>query len=163
MGLLVVVCPEQAVAKTRSKAKKPGREDKRVCVESYYKAKESFQSGRLLDAKEPLGRCARPVCGSFLQQECTALYLQMDSDIPSVVPVVIDAADASGSAFEVRMDGEVLTSKLDGIAIPVNPGWHDFTFSAENRVFATQKILIAQGQHNRPISISQRPPAGTQF
>jgi hypothetical protein len=160
IGLVVAVCPEQAIAKTRSKAKKRGREDKRVCVESYYKAKESLQAGRLLDAKEPLGRCARPVCGSFLQQECTKLYLQMDSDVPSVVPVVVDAAGAPGAAFEVRMDGELLTSKLDGIAIPVNPGWHDFAFSAENRVFATQKILIAQGQRNRAISVSQRPPEG---
>ncbi len=160
IGLLVAVCPEQALAKTRSKAKKPGRDDKRVCVESYYKAKESLQSGRLLDAKEPLGRCARPACGSFLQQECTVLYLQMDSDVPSVVPVVVDAADGAGAAFEVKMDGELLTSKLDGIAIPINPGWHEFSFSTENRVFATQRILIAQGQRNRPISVSQRPPEG---
>jgi hypothetical protein len=159
VGLLVALYPEQALAKARHKARRPAREDKRVCVESYYKAKESIQSGRLIEVKEPLGRCARAVCGSFLKQECTKLYLQMDADVPSVVPIVVDAtAGEAGAAFEVRMDGEPLTSKLDGLPIPVNPGWHEFTFSTEHRIFATQKVLVAQGERNRPISASQRPP-----
>ena len=154
VGLLVALCPEQALARAKARGKRPGRDDKRACAESYYKAKESIQSGRLLDVKEPLGRCARAVCGSFLKQECTKLYLQMDTDVPSVVPAVPDAA--AGATFEVRMDGELLTSKLDGLAIPVNPGWHEFTFSTEERVFATQKILIAQGERNRAVTALQR-------
>jgi hypothetical protein len=157
VALLAASHPEEALARTRAKAKRPVREDKRVCVESYYKAKESLQSGHLLDAKEPLGRCARAVCGNFLRRECTTLYLQMDKDVPSVVPIVSDTADAPGDTYEVRMDGELLTSKLDGVAIPINPGWHDFTFSAGGRIFATQKVLIAEGQRNRAISVSRQP------
>lgn len=88
------------------------------------------------------------------------MYLQMEADIPSVVLMVSDASDAPISAFEVRMDGDLLTSKLDGIAIPVNPGWHEFTFSAEGAVFATQKILLAQGQRNRAISVPRRAGSG---
>jgi hypothetical protein len=159
MALLVALHPDQALAKTRAKAKRPARADKHVCVESYNKAKESLQSGRLIEVKEPLGRCARAVCGKFLQKECTTLYLQMDADIPSVVPLVVDAAATPGAAFEVRMDGELVTSKLDGIAIPVNPGWHEFTFSTEDRIFATRKILVAQGQRNLAISVSLRSAA----
>ena len=159
MGLWVALHPEQALAKAGQKARRPAREDKRACVESYYKAKESIQAGRLIEVKEPLGKCARAVCGSFLKQECTKLYVQMDADVPSVVPIVVDApAGGAGAAFEVRMDGELLTSKLDGLPIPVNPGWHEFTFSTGDRIFATQKILIAQGQRNRAISVSQGPP-----
>src|SRR6266700_4057586 len=156
MGLLVAsIHVASALAKTTGK--RPARGDKRACAQYYYKAKENIQAGHLLDAKETLGRCARAVCGSFLQQECTTLYTQMENDVPSVVPVVLDAAETPGAAFEVRVDGELLTSKLDGIAIPVNPGWHEFTFSTEGSTFATQKILLAQGQRNRAISVSQRP------
>lgn len=155
MGLLVAIHSAPALAKPTGK--RPARGDKHACAQYYYKAKENIQAGHLLDAKETLGRCARAVCGSFLQQECTTLYTQMENDAPSVVPVVLDAADTPGAAFEVRVDGELLTSKLDGIAIPVNPGWHEFTFSTEGRTFASRKILLAQGQRNRAIAVSQRP------
>ena len=157
VGMFLAVQVTPASAKTKATARRPARGDRQACVQSYYKAKESIQAGRLLDAKEPLSRCARPACGSFLQQECTALYIQMENDVPSVVPVVSDAADTPDVAFEVKIDGELLTSKLDGVASAVNPGWHEFTFSAGGRVFATQKVLLAQGQRNHAIVVSQRP------
>jgi hypothetical protein len=156
VGVLLAVHFTPALAKTKANARRPARGDRQACVQHYYKAKESIEAGRLLDAKEPLGRCARATCGSFLQQECTALYIQMENDVPSVVPVVSDAADTPDVTFEVKIDGELLTSKLDGVAIAVNPGWHEFTFSAGGRVFATQKVLLAQGQRNHAISVSQR-------
>src|SRR5689334_21658863 len=107
VGLLVAVYSAPALART--KGKRPARPDRHACADSYYKAKENIQAGRLLDAKETLGRCARAVCGDFLQKECTTLYIQMENDAPSVVPVVLDAADTPGAAFEVKIDGELLT------------------------------------------------------
>jgi hypothetical protein len=88
----------------------------------------------------------------------------MDGAVPTVIPVVTDASGAGQpldeSKIEVRMDGQSLTTKLDGQAISVNPGEHEFTFSADNAVFATQKVAIVYGQRNRRIS-AELPAAKT--
>jgi len=146
-------------AKTKSKVAQTVRQEKRdasnaICKESYNDAKRSAQSGNLLEAKEFLGKCARESCGRFLQGACTALYTQMEVEIPSIVPVVTDASPAQRGLIAVKMDGEPFASKIDGRAILLNPGDHEFSFSTENRVFATQQTLVVQGQRNRTISVS---------
>jgi hypothetical protein len=94
-------------------------------------------------------------------KDCTALHARLEGDIPSVVPVVTDASGApqavKEATIEVKIDGESLTSKVDGQAILVNPGSHEFTFSTGNRVFSTQTVAIVQGQRNRTIAARLRP------
>jgi hypothetical protein len=53
---------------------------------------------------------------------------------------------------QVRVDGEPFASKIEGSALPIDPGMHDFSFVVDGHVFATQKILIVQGQRNRFIT-----------
>jgi hypothetical protein len=75
--------------------------------------------------------CAKATCGGLLKQQCTNLYMQLESDIPSVVPLVTDDAGAPRVDVQVTMDGEVLTSRLDGRSLRVDPGLHEFSFSAD--------------------------------
>jgi hypothetical protein len=91
-----------------------------------------------------------------LRQECTNSYVQLDTDIPSVVPVVTDDKGVPRELVEVRMDGELLTSKLDGHGLPVDPGKHEFTFTMDGNVVSTQKVMIVQGQRNRPVAVVLR-------
>jgi hypothetical protein len=156
VGLFLGTASSQALARggSKSRAGTAGgtKEERQACVAAYNKAQERAKSAHLRDAREFLSKCARPQCGSFLQQECTHLYTQLETDIPSVVPLVADETGAPHALVEVRMDGELLTSKLDGHALLVDPGKHEFTFSTDLGVFAKKKIMIVQGQRNRPIS-----------
>jgi hypothetical protein len=52
---------------------------------------------------------------------------------------------------EVAMDGVPLTSRLDGRAYRVDPGLHEFVFSADGEELSSQELVIAQGQRNREI------------
>ena len=124
----------------------------KICVDSFNTAKERRESGHLIEAREFLSKCARPSCSDFLRQECTTLYTQLEVDVPTVVPVVNDDTGAPHALAEVRMDGELLTSKIDGHALQVDPGKHEFSFATEAGVFATLKAMIVQGQRNRPIT-----------
>lgn len=125
------------------------------CSSAYTKALDEQKSGHLREAKEFLGVCAKTECGDFMKQECLRLYTLTDSDIPSVVPIVTDKTGHPVSLVEVRMDGDLLTSKLDGEALAVNPGTHEFSFSTNQGTFATRKVFIMQGQHNRRIAVRQ--------
>ena len=117
----------------------------KICVDSFNTAKERRESGHLIEAREFLSKCARKTCTDFLQQECTTLYTQLEADVPTVVPVVTDDTGAPHALAEVRMDGELLTSKIDGHALQVDPGKHEFSFGTEAGVFATLKAMIVQG------------------
>jgi hypothetical protein len=79
-------------------------------------------------------------------------------DTPSVVLLVTDAAGGSRTDVQVKVDGEPFASALDGRALPINPGMHDFSFIADGHVFATQRILIVQGQRNRFITANIGKP-----
>jgi hypothetical protein len=125
-----------------------------ACRGSYNKATERIRAGQLREGRLLLKSCVLPICGTFLEKACTTLHAKLEGDIPSVVPVVTDASAAIASQIEVKMDGEVLASKIDGQAIAVDPGHHQFTFSDANGVFATEEVLIVQGHQNRSISVS---------
>jgi hypothetical protein len=134
------------------------KDTKRACTPAYvaYKsAQERQKSGQIHEARELLQTCIESTCGGLIPK-CKALYEKLQSELPSVVPVVTDDAGNPRSDVEVKMDGTVLTSKLDGMPLFVEPGMHEFSFSTATGVFATQKVMIVEGQRNRFISVSMR-------
>ncbi len=120
-----------------------------------YKAAEKLaSSSHLRRAKELMLACSRPVCGVALRRSCLLRAAQLQEDIPTIVPVVTD--DPAPKGVQVSMDGELLTSRIDGSAVPIDPGTHDFSFSDADGVIGTQKVVILQGQRNRPIAVSRK-------
>lgn len=98
--------------------------------------------------------CSRPECGPFLQQECVARTSRLDDDIPTVVPIVTDETGEAVVDAQVSVDGVPLTSRVDGRALPVDPGPHLFAFSNDHGVFATRNLVVLRGEHNRRICAS---------
>jgi len=134
-----------------------GPSEHQACLNAYKSAQELGHSGHFRQARELVDTCVREACGYILFRKCASLSSQMTSETPSVVPVVTDEAGKPRIDVRVTMDGEVLTSRLDGRAVPIDPGLHEFSFSVENRATVTRKIMIGQGERNRAISISLGP------
>jgi hypothetical protein len=57
------------------------------------------------------------------------------------------------------MDGELLVSRLDGRAVPVDPGIHDLSFKAPGGVIDDQRIALPLGERNRAIVVTLLPPS----
>ena len=159
--LPIAVCGA-AIVLSAAPARSERLSDERACITAFRKAKEHESSGKLQEAKDLLMSCAQAPCGSFLRQQCSSKYNQLESDTPSVVLIVTDASGAPRADVQVRMDGEVFVQQLDGRALTVDPGMHEFTFAADGVVFATQKIMIVQGQRNRFITALMRSGGGKQ-
>jgi len=134
--------------------------DERACVTAFKKAREHEGSGKLQESKDQLMSCAQAPCSSFIRQQCSSKYNQLEADTPSVVLIVTDASGSPRGDITVRMDGEVFAQQLDGRALSVDPGMHEFSFAADGVVFATQKIMIVQGQRNRFITALLRAGGG---
>jgi hypothetical protein len=131
----------------------------RTCVDDYKSGVQLEETGHLIAAREKFVRCSKSACGSPLKQACTTRFTQLDTDIPSVVPVATNAEGAPRFDVEVKMDGELLTPKLDGHAWQLDPGRHEMTFSADGEVFSSQELLIVQGQRNRQVHATFGEPA----
>jgi hypothetical protein len=133
----------------------PNKAKIKACGITFRTAVQLEQSGHLRQAKDTLLACMKATCGG-VKLRCTALFSQLESDTPSVVPLVVDEGGDPRTDVQVTMDNELLTSRLDGRALPVDPGLHEFSFSADGSVLASQKVMIVQGQRNRPINVALR-------
>jgi hypothetical protein len=128
-----------------------------ACERTYQRGVKLERAGKLLEAHKAMETCATDVCGSFLEHQCSAGRDRLLSDMPSVVPVVIDENGAPLTDVEVTMDDEPLRSHLDGRAIRVDPGMHEFSFKRNALVIGTQKIVAIQGKRNQPVVLRLHP------
>jgi hypothetical protein len=162
VAAVLLSLPQAASAKKEKRDKKSGSpESVNACVDKYKSGLENEQAGKLKQARELFIGCAKASCGSPLRDECTTRFTQLSTDIPSIVPVVTDDAGNPQTDVEFRVDGERLTSSLDGHAFLLDPGVREFSFSREGRVFATQRLMIVQGQRNRLVSVSTQSAGET--
>lgn len=141
-----------ALASSPALAQSARPRDEEACLNVLKEAKAKEQSGELQAARVLLRQCAQNSCSGFVRQQCINRNIKLEMDTPSVVLLVTDAAGGSRTDVQVKVDGEPFASTLDGRALPIDPGMHDFSFIADGHVFATQRILIVQGQRNRFIT-----------
>ena len=131
-----------------------------ACKAAIDEALKLEQEAKLQEASKRLATCAQVSCDVFIQHECTVRRSQLETEIPSVVPVATDESGAPVVEVRVKMDGEVLAERIDGRGVPIDPGVHEFTFETEERgVVATKKLVILQGERNRPIAVTIRKAA----
>jgi len=143
-----------ALAASPAMAQMARPRDEEACVTALKDAKAREQEGALQAARILLRQCAQNPCSAFVRQQCANRNTKLELDTPTVVLLVTDSTGGSRTDVQVKVDGEPFASQLDGRALLIDPGMHDFSFIADGRVFATQKILIVQGQRNRFITAS---------
>jgi hypothetical protein len=150
-GAALLLCAKPGATEPGGKGK-----ERRACENAYKNAVQLEQSAHLRQAKDLLLSCAKSSCGAVLRNRCVSRYTQLEADIPSVVPLVTTETGEPRVDVQVTMDGELLTPRLDGRALPVDPGLHEFAFNADGAVIGTQRVMIVQGQRNRPLNVSLR-------
>jgi hypothetical protein len=148
LGILLAVTLSLAAAPALGASK-----SEKVCLATFKGGQDLEGQGHLRQAQQQYQTCAKATCGTFIKQQCSLRYTQLENDIPSVVPVALDEGGNPISEVKVSMDGEPLASKIDGRSLLVDPGLHEFSFQTAGGALSTQKILIMQGQRNRPITV----------
>ena len=123
-----------------------------ICADSYEKAQEEKAAGHLKAALVHLKSCIDPTCPKFIRDDCVRWMDQTESALPSVV----FAARREGEDLtdvEVFCDGEPLMKSLDGKAVSLDPGPHDFSFGVPGFSPIERKTLIREGEQNRIIAV----------
>jgi hypothetical protein len=136
--------------------------DKKQCIAAHEQSQVLRRDGKLRESRKQLLVCASESCPGVLRKECSGWLDEVDQALPTVVlsargPDGKDLAEA-----RVLFDGALLAERLDGKAVPVDPGEHFFRFEIAGGESRDVKVLVHQGKKNREVSVSfqkQRPAA----
>jgi hypothetical protein len=93
--------------------------------------------------------CAAASCPADIRKDCMSRVEEVNPQIPTIAFAAKDATGADLSAVTVTMDGEVLTERLEGTALSIDPGEHKFTFETAGRAPVSMSLVIQQGQKDR--------------
>ncbi len=126
--------------------------DPLACAQAYEKAQEERTASQLSAAIEHLKSCIDSTCPKFIREDCLRWMDQTEIALPSVVfSVRQDGKDLTN--VEILCDGNLLVGTLDGKALPVDPGLHNFTFSVPGLAPEERQLLIREGERNRIINV----------
>lgn len=123
-----------------------------VCTSAYEKAQYLRRDKKLRAARKELLTCSQATCPGAIVSDCTQWMGEVDKVIPSVVFDARDSKNQSLADVKVSMDGELLQSKLDGVAIQVDPGTHTFHFEMADGTSGDQQVLVLEGEKARVIT-----------
>jgi len=127
---------------------------KEACVASYEQTQSLRQAGKLSAAREAALVCAREECPDVVRGDCASWLTAIEESLPTVVLV---ARDASGSEIaDARvLEGErVVQARLDGKAVPMDPGEHQLRFEREGAPPVTLEVIVHEGDKRLRIEAS---------
>ncbi|MCL2448559.1 MAG: hypothetical protein FWD17_06410, partial [Polyangiaceae bacterium] len=94
----------------------------KTCIDANAKAQELRHDGKLAAVRAELNRCVDRACPSMVRDDCARRLDELDHAQPTVVFSVKDGDGADMSAVSVTIDGQKVADRLDGSALPVDPG-----------------------------------------
>lgn len=150
-------------AASQAKSDEATAEDKRACISSHEKSQVSRHDGKLKEARELLLTCSRDMCPSVVRKDCSQWLDEVEEALPTVV---VEGRGKKGEdvvEMKVYCDDKLLTEKLDGRALAVDPGPHVFRYELAGTKPRQESVLVREGQKNRKLSVDfgPKPTGGT--
>jgi len=128
---------------------------KQACIAAYEKAQSLRQSDQLLAAREQALFCAQDSCPDVVRNDCATWLGEIDAGTPTVTFDVRGPEGEETSSVSVESDGTLIKERLDGKAVPVDPGEHTFRFRfGDGSEVREITIVIREGEKNRKIEVS---------
>jgi hypothetical protein len=123
------------------------------CVASSEHAQNFRDEGKLVAARAELLVCAAEACPTVIRKDCADWLVDVDARLPSII---LDARDAGGhdvAAVRVSLDGVLLVARIDGKAIPVDPGEHTLRFTPEQGAPVEQRLVVRERDKGRLVRV----------
>jgi hypothetical protein len=143
--LVLFVLGSLSISEARAEDSDTATQATVACVHAYEQAQEERQSDKLLAARAHLTECAQDTCPAFIRSDCNAWSHELQAEMPSVV---FTAHSAGKDLTEVGVSSgqRLLTSRIDGQAIELDPGEYDFQFTAPGMQPVTNHVRISRGE-----------------
>ena len=121
-------------------------DEKAECLAAASRGQTLRDAHSLVEARVQFQACARRECPAIVQTDCGAWLDAVERTLPSVVLSAKDGEGHDVLEAKVEIDGKPLVQRLDGHAVPVNPGLHSFRFEQADGTSATAQVLVKEGK-----------------
>lgn len=135
-----------ALATPPARAADPAIGDCLMAAEASLKLRSEH---KLKQTRTQLLVCSAASCPLEVRQECVRRIDEVNAAQPTIVLAVKNSAGKDLIAVKVTVDGQVMTDHLDGSAIAIDPGAHEFTFEARGLPVVTETVVLHEGEKDR--------------
>jgi hypothetical protein len=142
LGLLAFAAATSAATFARG-------QDTDTCINASEKALSQRKAEKLIQERASLSICAASSCPEAVRSSCQQRLALVNQAIPSMVFFAKDGAGRDLSAIKLRIDGAVYADHLDGSAIALDPGEHEFRFETTGQQPLVKRFVMHQGEQNR--------------
>lgn len=133
-------------------------DNKAMCADTYRNAQLQRKNGALKRARESLLVCVSDKCPSVMQPDCTRWLTEVEAALPSIAFAAKGVDGSDLTSVRVVVDGQFLTSTLDGKAIPIDPGSHVVRFEHGSEAPIEQTIIVREGEKARVVNATWAKP-----
>lgn len=134
-----------------------GATTKQECATAYEQTQALRGEGSLSAAREQALICSRDDCPRVIKVDCATWLGEIERSLPTVVFVVRDERGEEIADVRVTDGGKPLRDKLDGKAVPLDPGAHVLRFERESAAPIERKVMVHEGDKLLRVEASFAP------
>lgn len=129
-----------------------------ACFDAFEQTQSARRDGRLIEARDAAIVCSADACPRTISKECVKWVSELQPIIPGLVFDVRLDDDSNITDVAVNVDGKHVLSKLDGKALPVDPGEHTLSFFTPGFPPIETKVVALEGDKARRVQVTFRKP-----
>jgi hypothetical protein len=126
----------------RAAANEPTKQE---CVVSNETAQDLQRSGKLVQARAQLQRCAASACPGAVRADCAERLRAVSQALPTVVFAASAADGRDLASASLAIDGAAQPAALDGSPVAVDPGTHTFVVTVAGRPPVSLQLDLKEG------------------
>jgi len=128
------------------------------CIDAHERALDLRNRSQLRASRDQWLVCAAASCPEAVRNECARGVSDINGAMPTIVFEARDPSDHDLSDVAVTMDGQPLLARLEGTALAVDPGEHDFEFRSQAYPATHKRLLIREGEKGRREKVNLGDP-----
>ncbi|MDC0748078.1 hypothetical protein [Polyangium mundeleinium] len=118
---------------------------KKECVASYEQTQSLRKEGKLAQAREAALVCSDNACPRVVRGDCAEWLTEIEKSLPTVVIVARDEKGDETADVRVFEGDKLVRDRLDGKAMPMDPGEHVLRFERDGAEPVTRKVIVHEG------------------
>ncbi|MFO0548799.1 MAG: hypothetical protein U0271_10450 [Polyangiaceae bacterium] len=137
----------------------PARADVQSCIDAHVEAQRAQRDHKLRAAKASLLKCAAEECPTAVVSECSHMLEDVERATPTLVFEVRDERGTEVVEASVFDGEELLTERIDGKAVAIDPGEHTFTAKLgpdKEITTAPVTLVVREGEQARLVVLGKK-------
>jgi hypothetical protein len=127
-------------------------DERAACVEAASQGQTLRDAHKLIEARDQFRLCAQQRCPAVVQKDCAGWLEAAERSVPTVVVTAKDDRGADLPDVAVTVDGQPFAAKLDGNALPLDPGRHSFHFEWSGGPPVDQAVVVREGEKDQHVA-----------